>query len=1194
MALSVGRIVGLIELRDEFTRKLEAAANAIDRTQPKVTGLTESVDKLAMFSVKSGSVLTAGITVPLMGVATASVMAATKMNEGMANIATLIPGNVARINELKTAVQNMAIATGKSTSDLTGGLYEVISAFGDTSDTASILEINAKAAAAGLATTTEAISLTSAVTKAYGDTSGEAVQKAADLALMTVRLGQTNFPELAASIGRVAPITSQLKISQEELSAVFATLTGVTGGAAEVSTQFRGALVGLQKPSKEMQAALKGMGYETGEAAIQSLGFKGTLDALLTSQNGNQNALVKLFRSTESWAAVAALAGSQSEVFEGKLSELENAAGATDVAFNEQTNGINKAGFAWSQLTSKLDVAAQRIGDRLLPLLMRLWEHAIGPGVDWLLKLVDKFDALDGRVQTGIIVVAGLAAAVGPLLVAFGGITLAVTTVLPLLTALSLPVVAITGLLVALAVAVWKVVDAWHAATAAFREGRLMEHLTAKEDNNFARRWLGLSKAVDKTTASVEKNTSATKTQGEAAAVAATGTDAAGDAAGRTAVKTDTMAKAAEAAAKALVSLRGTLTGSDLIDKMAQLDRAVAGLTDKQRNDPFTLARIGTELDNLTRAGVKLTPTLQGLNVAYKETLALQALTDEAAAKQQAWNESLAKLIETLTGVDIADRLRLLADATALLTDEQKTNPNTIKKLTAEIDALWQAGARLTPELMALAFQFGVVGVKVDNAAIDIGKLGVQVTKPDIPKALTTWRDKLGEVSKHFEQLANIAGGNLGKLAQWMGIVVKSMDMATKAGKQMAAAINGKDGVDWGGLALGALQAAAALDAATSSGSKLKNIMGGIAAGASAGAAFGLWGTAIGSIAGGLIGLFRSTGKEAEKAAKIAEEAAARGAASAAALQKYGIETTATMRVSAITLVDAFDAITRSGVTGGRAVAAMSKELSDFVVTAVRAGTGVPPALRPLLETLIRSGQLSEAAAKALMGIEQQGVPSLDEISQAAERFGFRLDEVGGKVPQLRITAQAEQMARDFDILVNGAGMSMDHLMEKTRDQVQKLVLDALTAGLVLPESLRPWLQRFVDVGLLVDGTGSKLTDLSGLQFQVPLSQKIDELIDKLHELIDSFKGVGDQAVKQFSRARGEAESLGRAVPRNLLGGDFEVPTPTTPGSRSHAEPSASSVAGAQQHIVVNVDGRVIAEAAFRHFPDVAEINGIG
>ena len=59
--------------------------------------------------------------------------------------------------------------------------------------------------------------LLSAVTKGYGDTSAEAVQKAADLSFATVRLGQTTFPELAAAMGKVIPLASTLGVEQEQL-----------------------------------------------------------------------------------------------------------------------------------------------------------------------------------------------------------------------------------------------------------------------------------------------------------------------------------------------------------------------------------------------------------------------------------------------------------------------------------------------------------------------------------------------------------------------------------------------------------------------------------------------------------------------------------------------------------------------------------------------------------------------------------------------------------------------------------------------------------------------------------------------------------------------------------------------------------------------------------------------------------------
>ena len=82
--------------------------------------------------------------------------------------------------------------------------YQVISAFGDTKEVPKQLEATLKAAKAGGASAFDSLNLLSAVTKGYGDTSFEAMMKVSDLAFQTVKLGQTTFPELASSIGRVA------------------------------------------------------------------------------------------------------------------------------------------------------------------------------------------------------------------------------------------------------------------------------------------------------------------------------------------------------------------------------------------------------------------------------------------------------------------------------------------------------------------------------------------------------------------------------------------------------------------------------------------------------------------------------------------------------------------------------------------------------------------------------------------------------------------------------------------------------------------------------------------------------------------------------------------------------------------------------------------------------------------------------
>ena len=286
----------------------------------------------------------AGISAALGGIAAGAVRASTALNKGMANVATLIPQNTTRVRELKRSVRELSVAHGKDAQDLASGLYQTISAFGDRAGrTMEILRINSEAATAGVATTTDAIALTSAVTKAYGDTSAEAVRKASDLAFVTVRLGQTSFPELAAAIGKTTPLAATLGVKQEELAASYATLSGVTGSTAEVSTQLKAVLAGLLKPTRGMREAIARLGVADAQTLIQTHGLKGAIDALIGTTDGSDTAVGKLWGSTEALGSVFQITGGSAATFETNLREMESASGATAEAFRAQTEGVNRS-----------------------------------------------------------------------------------------------------------------------------------------------------------------------------------------------------------------------------------------------------------------------------------------------------------------------------------------------------------------------------------------------------------------------------------------------------------------------------------------------------------------------------------------------------------------------------------------------------------------------------------------------------------------------------------------------------------------------------------------------------------------------------------------------------------------------------------------------------------------------------------
>lgn len=292
--------------------------------------------------IAAGAMVAAATAAATLG--TAAVKSAAEYEAQLANVSTLLTGTeaevAARTAEIGDQVLEISNRTGVATADLTDGMYQVVSAFGDSADAAAILETAAKSAAAGNATTTDSINLLSAVTKGYGDTSAEAVQQAADLAFATVRLGQTSFPELAAGMGKVIPLASTLGLEQEQLWGAMATLTGVTGSTAEVVTQMKATMQAFLSPSKNMQAALKNMGYESGQALLESKGLQGSLDALKDAVGGNELAFAGLFSSVEAQTAVLAMAGNQAENLTSKTAEMYEATGAANTAFERQTNNL--------------------------------------------------------------------------------------------------------------------------------------------------------------------------------------------------------------------------------------------------------------------------------------------------------------------------------------------------------------------------------------------------------------------------------------------------------------------------------------------------------------------------------------------------------------------------------------------------------------------------------------------------------------------------------------------------------------------------------------------------------------------------------------------------------------------------------------------------------------------------------------
>ncbi|RPJ30704.1 MAG: phage tail tape measure protein, partial [Planctomycetaceae bacterium] len=370
----------LIETRQEIAAVQEKAAARVKAAAAEEAAVAKLAAAEVAAAEKSAAARAASVQAmradallaagALAALGAASIKLSVDFNKSMAHVATLIPGNTERVLALKDSVQQLAVDTGKSTKDLSQGLFQVISAFGDTADSVKLLEIANKAAIASDTTTEQAVKLLTSTMKAYGEESAAAAQKVSDLAFKTDSLGVTTVPELASSIGKVTPLAKNLGVSMQEMFATMATGAGVTGDTAQVSTQLRGILASLLNPTTTMSKLYEQLGVKSGAALIKQRGLQGAINAVKDASDQTGIPLQKFVHRVEAMTLILALAGPQANKYTKNLNEMANSAGAADKAHKEVTEGINKAGHEFDKAKEQVAALGRSFGDLLTPFIL--------------------------------------------------------------------------------------------------------------------------------------------------------------------------------------------------------------------------------------------------------------------------------------------------------------------------------------------------------------------------------------------------------------------------------------------------------------------------------------------------------------------------------------------------------------------------------------------------------------------------------------------------------------------------------------------------------------------------------------------------------------------------------------------------------------------------------------------------------
>lgn len=154
------------------------------------------------------------------------------------------------------------------------------------------------------------------------------------------------------------------------------------------------------------------------------------------------------------------------------------------------------------------------------------------------------------------------------------------------------------------------------------------------------------------------------------------------------------------------------------------------------------------------------------------------------------------------------------------------------------------------------------------------------------------------------------------------------------------------------------------------------------------------------------------------------------------AAERYGLDLaalgpafqSARLHESAQTIWNDFILLTRGGADVGTVLSGMGDEISQLVRESIQFGTTIPENFRPLIEELLRSGQLIGADGQALTDLA--GINFGDPIVARLDLVAQRLGEIADRIGQL-ITAIGADLPANFDRAAR-AGAGAAGIIERT------------------------------------------------------------------------------------------------------------------------------------------------------------------
>ena len=361
---------GVMAGAGQITKGVGPMNKALQGTNRALSESSQAMNTLAFRAQTTGRNLFKFIGAPILAIGAASLTAFAQFEASMKKIEALVGVSAGAVDQFADAVKRVSRETGRGPQELADAMFFVASAGLRGAAAMDVMEASAKGAAVGLGQTKVVADAATSAVNAYGveNLNGGA---AVDVLTAAVREGKVEADRLAPAIGKAIPVASAMGIQFHEVAAAIAAMTRTGTDARTSAIQLRQIMQSILDPSRQTEAALRGMGIAQGELAAQarSDGLLSVLKRLRDLSIDNAEAFADVFPNIRALAGAMDITGENLQENEAIFASLANSAGDTDRAFQKVSE---TAKFKFDKAMAGMKTSFIELGESMTPLLVAI------------------------------------------------------------------------------------------------------------------------------------------------------------------------------------------------------------------------------------------------------------------------------------------------------------------------------------------------------------------------------------------------------------------------------------------------------------------------------------------------------------------------------------------------------------------------------------------------------------------------------------------------------------------------------------------------------------------------------------------------------------------------------------------------------------------------------------------------------